>query len=401
MATNVPAPVFGPNGFVPPTEAAILAGVQADQQVAFGGDLNPALNTPQGQLAVSTAAIIGDANDQFMALANGVDPALASGRMQDAIARIYFLERKPAQSTVVEATCSGLTGTTIPIGARAQDQGGNVYLAIETGVIPVGGTIALDFACATAGPIACPPSFLTSIYQAIPGWDSVTNAGAGVEGTNVESRAEFEARRQQSVALNAQGSLPSVLAAVLNIAGVLDAYATENTTGSTVLVGGVNLAPHSLYVAAYGGDSTAIATAIWTKKSPGCDYNGNTTITIFDTVDYAPPYPAYAVTFMRPTPTPIKFSVLMQANTQVPSGAAALVKAAITTAFTGADGGQRARIGSAIFASRFYAGVSNLGAWALVYSILLGPTTPTLNSVIMQIDQIPTITDSDITVTFS
>ena len=61
MATNVPAPTFGPTGFVAPAESAILAGVQADQQAAFaaaGIALNPSLTSAQGQLATSLTAII-------------------------------------------------------------------------------------------------------------------------------------------------------------------------------------------------------------------------------------------------------------------------------------------------------------------------------------------------------
>ena len=80
MTTNVPAASLSPTGFVAPAESDVLTGVQADLQAAFGGNLNPALNTPQGQIAQSVAAIIGDANDQFLALANGVDPAFADGR---------------------------------------------------------------------------------------------------------------------------------------------------------------------------------------------------------------------------------------------------------------------------------------------------------------------------------
>ena len=34
MTTNVPAPMFGPTGFVPPTEEAILDGVESTVEVA-------------------------------------------------------------------------------------------------------------------------------------------------------------------------------------------------------------------------------------------------------------------------------------------------------------------------------------------------------------------------------
>ena len=63
FVTNVPFPVLGPTGYSMPAESAILAGVIADFQAAFGGNLNlsltsPAsLTTPQGQLVSSIAAM--------------------------------------------------------------------------------------------------------------------------------------------------------------------------------------------------------------------------------------------------------------------------------------------------------------------------------------------------------
>jgi hypothetical protein len=49
-----------------------------------------------------------------------------------------------------------------------------------------------------------------------------------------------------------------------------------------------------------------------------------------------------------------------------------LVQAAIQSGFTGQDGGSRARIGSKIYASRYYGDVSTLGTWAQIIDIQLG-----------------------------
>ena len=101
MTTNVPQISFTANGFVAPTEQAILAGVQADYNAAFGGNLNFGTTTqpggapPQVQMAGSTAAIIADADGTFIQFVNQVDPDNAEGFMQDAIGRIYFLNRIP------------------------------------------------------------------------------------------------------------------------------------------------------------------------------------------------------------------------------------------------------------------------------------------------------------------
>lgn len=472
MTTNVPSLTFTATGPVAPTAAAILAGVQADINAAFGGNLNPALNTPQGQIASSEAAIIQDVDAKLVNVMNQVDPAYSSGRFQDAIGRIYFLTRIPASSTVVTATCSGLNGTVIPVGAQAIDQAGNIYLATQSGTI-TGGSVSLTFAAVNTGPIACPVGFLNAVYQAIPGWDSITNPGTGVVGADVETRAAFEYRRQQSVAMNSQGALQSVLGAVFAVSGVLDAYATENVLGvtsgatftgsiagtvltasavtgtlaagqtvtgagvlqSTVILsqatgtpggagtynlnnsqsitaeamvsalGGVQLNPNSIYVAVYGGTSAAIAQAIWSKKAPGCNYNGNTTVTITDpgpaSALYASPLPSYQVTFQTPTATPILFAISMQQNANVPSNATTLIQNAVIAAFNGTDGGQRARIGSWIFASRFFAGIAALGSWATIYSIQVGVGTANQNSVLMNINQVPTITTGNIAITFA
>lgn len=400
--TNVPAPTFGDTGFTAPSDSEILAGVQADQQSAFGSNLGTSLDTPQGQLATSLTAIIAYCYDQFIALANGVDPSYASGRMQDGIGRIYFLSRNAATATSVTATCAGASGTIIPIGAKAQDQAGNVYLCTEAGTIPSSGSINLTFQCATLGAIACPSGYLNAIYQSITGWDSITNASAGSEGSDVETRDAFEARRSASVSANAQGNLDAIQAAVLSLSGVTDCYCLENDTSSAVTTNGVTLAANSIYVAVVGGTSSAIAAAIWAKKSPGCAYTGNTTVTVTDTSSYySAPYPTYSVTYEVPTSTAVLFAVSMQNNSSVPSNATTLIQNVIISAFLGEDGGARAKIGSYIFASRFYAGIAALGSWALIYSVQIGTSTANASYVQMQANQAPTLQASNISVTFS
>jgi len=472
MPTNVPSPVFGPAGFSVPTEQAILAGRQLDYQSAFGAQLSLALTTPQGQLMQSDTACIGDKNDKFLQVVNGMDPALNSGRMQDAIGRIYYLKRLPAQSTVVTATCYGLTGTVIPINAQAVDQAGNVYLCVSGGTIPAAGNITLEFACAQVGPTFCPIGFLNSIYKAIPGWDSINNLVAGVVGTNVETQYAFESRRQQSVAVNAQGTSPAVLGAILGVPGVLDAYVLDNQsntqagasfTGSiatTVLTvaaspapvgtlaigqtvvgpgvaqsttivafltgtggagtytvsisqsvaseamtsgpGGQIIPANSLYCCVAGGSPAAVAQAIWTKKGPGAPTAGNTTQVVYDTVSgYLPPLPSYNVNFQTPAAIAILFAISMQNNPNVPSNAISLVQNAVTASFNGLDGGPRARIGAWLLASRFYQNIAALGSWAVIYSIQVGVgASANQNSLLIQINQVPTLAANNITVTF-
>lgn len=275
--TNVPVPTLGATGFVAPSEAAILAGTLADLTAAFGGGLNQGLTTPQGQLASTLAAIIGDCNTQFLQLASQVDPRYAQGRMQDAIGQLYGLTRLPATSTTVSALCIGAAGTVIPAGVPvAKDAIGNLY-STSGGTIPVGGSITLTFANTVAGPTAFVGPL--TIYQTTPGWDLIgTSTFLGL-GQALESQQAFEARRQASVGVNSSGNISAIRAAVLASGSTLtpaqtptDSYVVENYSNAVETIGGLSVPPNSIYVAVVGGNLAAIAQALWAKKDVGCGY---------------------------------------------------------------------------------------------------------------------------------
>ncbi len=368
--TNVPAVEWTDRGFVAPSGPAVLAGVQADINAAFGRTLNYQLTTPQGQIASSEAAVVVNANGIFVYYTQQTDPAFASGRMQDAICRIYFIERISSQPTVLQLQCFGLEGVVIPVGATTQDSDGNLFTCQEEGTIGTGGSVTIPFGCTVVGPVAIPGA--VTIYQAIPGWDSASVV-SGVEGRNVETRAQLEARRTASVAINSIGSLPAIRGSVLAVDGVTDAYVTENDTSSPVTIGGFSVAAKSVYVAVTGGDPDEVAQAIWRKKAPGCAYNGNTTVTVYDqNSGYASPYPSYQVSFEIPADLEILFAVEIADSTQVPADATTQIQDALVAAFTGEGTLPRATIGSVIYASRYVAPVAALGSWAAVISIAVG-----------------------------
>lgn len=400
MSTSVPPIQWLTTGVVLPTDAAILAGEQADIDTAFGGGVNPSLSTPQGQIASSNAAIIADKNSAIAYVANQVDPQYAEGRFQDAIGRIYFMTRNPASSTVVIATIGGLPGTYIPAGVLALDTSQNVYQLLGAVTIGLSGTIPAEFANVATGPIPCSAESLTQLYQTVPGWDTVTNAGAGIIGSDVESSQAFELRRQNSVALNSHGTTDAIFANVYAVAGVLDCYVIDNPSGNTVDYGSTNypLAPHSIYVAVVGGSASAIAQAIWNAKDGGCNYNGNTTETVYDT-RYAAPQPAYPVKFNIPTGTPVYFAVTVTNAASLPSDYATLIKNAIVAQFNGENGNTPAGIASMILALSYTGAIFAAVPGVSLVSILVGLSGPaTLNDVTMGIDQAPTLDVSNIMV---
>lgn len=407
FSTNVPPIQITATGVVLPSEAAILAGVSQDLNACFGGNLNPSLKTPQGQLAQTYTAIIANANSAYASLIQGVNPPTSSGFMQDAIGRLYFMLRNPGLPTEVTVTCIGLPGVVIPIGAQAQDTSGNLYTCTVAVTIPIGGSVATTFANVLNGPIPCPANTLTTIYQSISGWDTINNASAGVVGANVETPAAFEFRRQQTIAANSNGFLASVYGAVFSLAGVIDVFAVENDTTSAITgaIGGnpnstsYSVAANSVYVGVAGSaSSAAIAQAIWSKKSPGCNTNGNTSVTVTDP-NYSLPQPSYTVKYNALTNVPIYIAVTLTTNAGLPANYTALIQAAVIAQFTGANGGLRARAGALLTSAPYYSPIILLGQVFQISTIFIGTSaSPTTTSVQMGIDQEPTITAAHITV---
>lgn len=402
VSTAVPSVTFSATGIAVPDEIDILNGRLTDLDTAMGGGMSKSLTTPQGQIAMSDTAIIGDKNDNLAWLVNQVNPDFSEGRMQDAIGRIYFIDRIAAIGTTVTATCTGLVGTVIPANSIAQDISGYLYYSLADATIPASGAVDVVFQNQTSGAIACPIGALNTIYRAITGWSSVSNLAAGVLGNDVEGRANFEYRRKQSVAKNARNTLASVYAAVLAVDGVSDAYVTDNKTSSNVNKGVTNYSvlAHSIYVAVYGGSESGVGKAIFNSAPPGVNMNGTTTFVIQDDENYVYPYPEYTIKWVTPAPVSVHFKIEIESNDSLPSNITSLVQQAIINAFNGVDGGTRARIGSKIFSGRYYSGVQAIDQSNInILGISLSKDGVSFSSSIeFGIDQIPTIDASNIVV---
>lgn len=399
--TNVPPIVWVNGAPVLPQESDIKTGVFTDINKAFGGGLNPADNTPQGQLTASETAIIGDKNSQIAYISNQVNPVYATGQWQDAIGQIYFMQRIAAAGTVVNCTCIGAVGTIIPAGATASDTAGYIYSSTSSATIPASGSITVQFQNNTAGAIACNAGSLNNIYSAIPGWDSITNPAAGALGNLVETQQAFEYRRKQSVAANAVNSVTAIQGAILALPGVIGAFTIDNPTNATITYGSTNypIPANSTLLSVAGGNVQQIAQTYWQKKACGSPYApGNTSQVVYDT-NYGIPYPSYTVPFLIPTSTPTYFVVNIKNIPTLPTNIIQLIQSAIISSFYGNDGGVKAAIAQTTFASRYYANVISTNQSVEILSIFVGTSSnPSSLQVQYGIDQLPVTSLSQITV---
>ena len=336
----------------PPTNE-IIDGVWEMFKKAFGKDINTAMNTPQGQLVTSLAAIITDERNQMINLLNQFDPRYAQGIWQDGLGYIYFMTRKHATHSSVEIVLTGLTGTTIAAGTLFNDVNGNTWQTTQKTIIGNDGCATAHALCTRSGIVEAAPDTITTIPKAISGLDRITNPYAAIAGVNEESRIDFEKRRYASVAINSKNTNASTYGAVADLADVKDVFVIDNPTDETIQVGATNypVIRNSILVSVMGGDDETIARTILTKAGSGCSFNGNTECVIADTENFPVRPPTYKVKFLRPALVPVFFQVTVADRDLLSYQDSEAVKEAIIKAFS--SGTAKATIGQPVIASKF------------------------------------------------
>lgn len=409
LPSNIPPIVLDDNGVTIPETAYVLAGTLLNYRDAFGPDLNiSSISTPQGYLSQEFTAAYQNVNGAIAYIYNNIDPDVASGRMQDAIGRIYFIDRIPGTATVVNALLTGVPGTIIPVDAQARDINGNIFLNTQEATFPLSGQLTLPFQCTQIGPIAVGPGELNQIALSISGWDAITNLEAGAAGTNIESRTRFELRRRQSVAINSTGSTQAVYANVMSLPGVIDCVCVDNFTKEIINYGVTNypLIENSLVVSVVGGDNQQIAEKIFERKDAGCNMNGNTVVRVIDQVPLTNNKPEYDIKFLRPKNTAVKFEVQIEENPDLPNNIIELIQNRIIGVFNngfinecGNMVKDRERILNTILASDYISPIKLVNSNINIINLYVGFDEANVPSVTMGIDQFPVTSSSDITVT--
>lgn len=392
---------FNPKtGFVAEDTAIIRQRIANQWKNAFNvsedtPELNTEAETPAGQLIDGQAALISEKDSEILHLANSFNPETATGVAQDALAKIYFLERKVAQPTYVTCQCNGLQGTMIPYGAVVESTNGYQFYNTTPKTIPASGTVSCVFRCSEYGAIEIGSNIVTKIITVIPNWDSVNNSAAGVTGRDVETQSEFEIRRRASVAKNSHGLAESVEGTVNNLSGVVACRVEQNRGDVAVTKMGVSIPPHSIYLSVYGGTQSEIGTVIHEKLDAGCGTTGNTTVTVTD------PTNASEHTYYYEIPTTKDFAVKVtyQATDTTPTNVADLIKQAVVDNFNGLSSYPRVKMGDSVYASRFYADVIACGVNNLQNIYIKYPSTDSWKSVkTVPLNEMPVMSTSNVTV---
>jgi uncharacterized phage protein gp47/JayE len=320
------APAITSAGMSIPTYSDILADLLAQAQSVFGPDIYLGNDSQDYQFISIVALKISDAMQLAQMVYNNSAPGTAIGVGQDLLYKCNGLVRNVATYSTCLLTLTGTPGTALP-NSWVQDINGYQW-SIPATVIGSGGTAQALATCSYPGPISATIGDISIIVTPTMGWFSVTNAGAvpsatGWLGVSTESDSVFRARQAFSTAQPSLTVLDGTKGAIAAIEGVTRFIVYENDTGSA----DVNSQPaHSIAAVVEGGDSAAIATAIFNKKGPGCSTIGTTTINKTDQWDQVTP-----INFYRPTYDDIDVAVSIKSLTGYTTATTAAIKAALVS----------------------------------------------------------------------
>lgn len=298
-----------PQGWVVPTFEDVQQ-LEYDQYLAiYGADAYIGNNAPD---SVDTQLVSANALGNFQNMQwnirayNNLSPSTADLRGLQNCFKINGLTPLVATFSQVDLVIVGVAFSEIENGV-AKDVSGNLWNLPPSVTIPFSGTITVTATAQLAGALAAPPNTVNGIYfYNGSGWQTVNNPSNGSPGNDSETLEQMRIRQASSTALPSQGILSGILAGIASIPGVDYYRAYTNPTDTTDSNG---LPPYTTGFVVDGGDATAIATIIATKKIPGTPLAGNLSPLITVNMPYGV---TELINFYRPTVVPIWIKINLQ-----------------------------------------------------------------------------------------
>lgn len=387
------APTISSTGISAPSFSDVLAFLQSQFQSIYGADVYLDPDSQDGQFLAIVASSINDANAVAIQIYQSMSPATSQGAALSNNVMLNGIKRASPSFSTVDVLLTGQAGTTINNGI-VQDSNSNQWALPSLVVIPPSGQITVTATCTAVGAISATAGSVTVIKTPTLGWQSVTNAADAAPGEPVESDADLRFRQTVSTAIPSLTVLDGIVGAVSSVTGVDRLRAYENDTDTTDANG---IPSHSISLVVDGGDATAIANAIATKKTPGAGTFGTTSVTVTDI--YGRPI---AIKFFRPASQAITVAISLKALSGYSTSVGQAVQQAVSDYVNGVDIGGGAS-GTVEWADAITAAnsVPNSNTFKLTALTLTGPSGAGVPDVPLAFNQVSTCTPSAVALTVS
>lgn len=379
--------IFTPsNGVIIPDTADIKAQVQQEVLNAFQdlGEISLEDSTPQGRfidIETNARSAVITVNAE---IANVLINILQSaGPALDAWGANFDIPRNGAEPSSVPVIVTGVINTIIPAGSQAIDDNGIIWLAENEIIIDDEGSASGVFICSQTGAVSLAAGQLNKIVASstvgIDGWETIINTAAASLGSDIEPDAEYKIRILQSI-FNGTALFGNYASACYKIDGVRDVFAYDNPYGEARQLDNINIPAHSVYVCVSGGTDADIAYALYSVKSAGAGWAGNTTVNVIDKTYNT----ANTVKYQRPDAVNYSIQVNVSDLLNVNSDLTAEIQNVINNYFDNQylnlgyeKIGIRAVIDPFIIASLLQTQISGIS----VNSVLIGLKTPAAHAV--------------------
>ncbi|ESK40239.1 hypothetical protein P256_00686 [Acinetobacter nectaris CIP 110549] len=351
MTLTTIAPQITDSGVSAPTYFEALDYLKDQYKAIYGDDAYLENDSQDGQWLGVIARVVSDCGAACVDAYSTFSPKTATG---DALSRnvaINGIKRALPTYSTVDLTITGTSGTVITNG-YAVDKNNNQWILPATVTIPSSGSIVVTATASQAGAILAMAGSVTTIGKPTRGWQSVTNVASSTLGTAVEQDAHLKQRQALSVAIPSQSKTDSIKGALFSLAGVSRCKTYENDTKQTNSLG---LPPNTLCVVISGGDANAIAQTMRSKKSLGCGWYGNTSVSVNDNFGEA-----VIVQFYRPNVRSIGFIIGAQSTVDYTSDIGDSIKQAIANYVNQLDIGDKIALNKIYVPAGLYGGLDSM-----------------------------------------
>lgn len=383
-------------GVIVPDTSTLRDDIIAEWQAAFGQDIVVTPETPQGVIITMEVESRDAMVRNNAEVANQINPDLAGGVWLDALWALTNGSRRGAsRSRLVGVEFRGSALTLIPAGSIATVEGSGAQFYTTANIL-------LDntgFATGTmesvdTGPIAAAPNTLAQEASSVLGWEQVTNPNAAELGRLVESDVAGRRRRRQTLALQSVALPEAIISRLYDIDGVRSLSFRENVGSTSIVIDGITLAGHSIYVCVEGGTDLEVATALLETKSLGAGWNGLVSVNVVEPASGQ----TYEVKFDRPIDRTFLARVSVKSSTL---DAQRIVPAAIAQYVAGELEGEAGLVvGSDVSAFELAGAVNQVEPRIFVTKVELSEDgiTWSSNDVAIAINEVARLSSSAITV---
>lgn len=297
--------ILDADGLQTATHDELVITLVTGYEVIYGADVNTDSDSPDGQAINLYVQAALDNLDLQAQIYNTFDPDQAIGVTLDQRVALNGIQRLGGTFTLTNITVVTDRSLNLPgldaeidnpdgTGYTIQDNAGNQWILAASQVVASSGSHVYSFRAKNPGAVTTTPNTITVPVTITLGVTSVNNPTTYSSlGLNQETDAALKIRRQKSVSISSQGFLAGLLASLLNINGLTDAFIYENNTGTT---DGDGIPGHSIWVIVKGGSDQNVAESIYSKRNAGCGMKGTQTVTITQ-VDGSP----FVIRFERVT----------------------------------------------------------------------------------------------------